>query len=173
MFALHPPFRRAAIIQLTIFHQFAECMEFFLKPDQVEIWSKVQKMAASNDDGGIRKYVLEAQRLTTRGRNMRIATKSVKVGERSIAPGNAVVLMLVNIPRSPSSEIPNAHIATRRAKQGATPATCQTRRSFGPIAGARAPRAGRWSPSAMASTTASAEKSHSLSFAEWLSLWPA
>ena len=76
-------------------------MEFFLKPDNVEIWSKVQDMAASDDDEGIRKYILEAQRLTTRGRNMRIATKPTKVGEKSIAPGSAVVLMLVSV--SPSS----------------------------------------------------------------------
>ena len=148
-------------------------MEFFLKPDKVEIWSQVQDMAASDDDGGIRKYVLEAQRLTTRGRNMRIATKPMKVGEKSIAPGSAVVLMLVSIPRSSSSDTPNTHMATRRARQGATPVTSLTRRSSGSIAGARAPRAGRWSPSAKASTTASAEKSHSPSFAEWSSLWPA
>ena len=71
-------------------------MEFFLKPENVKIWSKVQDMAAKNDDGCIRDYVLEAQRLTTRGRNMRIATKPKTVGDKNIAPGTAVVLMLVS-----------------------------------------------------------------------------
>ena len=72
-------------------------MEFFLKPDHAEIWSKVQKLAERNDDEGIRDYVLEAQRLTTRGRNMRIATKPKTIGETLIKPGSAVVLMLVSL----------------------------------------------------------------------------
>ena len=73
-------------------------MEFFLKPDNVRLWSKVQDMAERDDDAGIRDYVLEAQRLTTRGRNMRIATKPKVIGEKTIAPGTAVVLMLVGPP---------------------------------------------------------------------------
>lgn len=76
-------------------------MEFFLQPKNAQIWSNVQNMAEKNDDGGIREYVLEAQRLTTRGRNMRIATKPTKIGEKSIAPGSAVILMLVSIPHAP------------------------------------------------------------------------
>ena len=86
-------------------------MEFFLKPENVNIWSRVQEIAANDDDEGIRKYVLEAQRLTTRGRNMRIATTSTKIGERSITPGSAVVLMLVSILHFPSSLM---DILTRR-----------------------------------------------------------
>lgn len=71
-------------------------MEFFLQPKNVQIWSQVQSMAERNDDRGIRDYFEEAQRLTTRGRNMRIATKSKRIGEKSIAPGSAIVLMLVS-----------------------------------------------------------------------------
>lgn len=141
-------------------------MEFFLQPKNVQIWSEVQSMAERDDDRGIRDYVQEAQRLTTRGRNMRIATKSKRIGEKSVAAGSAVVLMLVSFPHSLSSETPNTHIrSTRRARQGATPVMCLTRMSFGPIAEARAPPAGRCSLSATASTTASAEKSPSPSFA--------
>ncbi len=64
-------------------------------------------MAERDDDQGIRDYVQEAQRLTTRGRNMRIATKSRRIGEKSVASGSAVVLMLVSFlihyhPRPPT-----------------------------------------------------------------------
>ena len=94
----HCPCIHASSLQLTISRKFAECMEFFLRPENEKIWTQLQSMAESDDDEGIRDYVLEAQRLTTRGRNMRIATKPMRVGEKSITPGSAVVLMLVSLP---------------------------------------------------------------------------
>lgn len=76
---------------------FAECLEYFLKPGHESIWASIQDLAAKGDDAGIRRYVLEAQRLTTRGRNLRIAMAPAKIGEKQIAPGNAVLMLLVSV----------------------------------------------------------------------------
>ncbi|KAF7507317.1 hypothetical protein GJ744_010751 [Endocarpon pusillum] len=99
---------------------FAECMEFFLRPKNVQIWSEVQSMAERDDDRGIRDYVQEAQRLTTRGRNMRITTKSKRIGEKSIAPGTAVVLMLGEAGRDASHVSNPLEFRSNRRSQSAT-----------------------------------------------------
>jgi hypothetical protein len=79
------------------FWQFYEVMSYFLKPESEKVWSEVQSIAAKGDHQTLRKYVREAQRLTTTQRNVRVATKSAQIDGKSIAPGNLTVLMLVSL----------------------------------------------------------------------------
>lgn len=71
-------------------------MEFFLRPGNASIWAEVQSLAHKSDDETLRAYVIEAQRLTTTQRNMRVATKPVELEGRKIQPGNVVVMLLVS-----------------------------------------------------------------------------
>lgn len=80
---------------------YCEIMQFFLAPENTSIWSKVQDLAARGDDKTIRAYVIEAMRLTTSQRDVRIATTSAVVQGQKINPGDAVVIMFVRIPLQP------------------------------------------------------------------------
>ncbi|RYP00278.1 hypothetical protein DL763_000889 [Monosporascus cannonballus] len=73
---------------------FCEIMQFFLLPENTSHWSKVQDLAARNDDQTLRAYVLEALRVTSTQRDVRIATTPATIDGQSINPGSAVVLML-------------------------------------------------------------------------------
>lgn len=72
-------------------------MEYFLRPDNAGIWADVKKLAAENNEDGIRAHVLEAQRLTSSQRNVRVATAATELEGKSIQPGNVVVMMLVSV----------------------------------------------------------------------------
>lgn len=61
----------------------------------------MQSLAAANDDQTLRLYVLEAQRLTSAQRNLRIATKATIVEGKNIKPGEAVALLLGVAGRDP------------------------------------------------------------------------
>lgn len=69
-------------------------MQFFLKEENKEHWSKVQSLAAANDDEALRSYVLEAMRLTTAQRNLRIATRAATLEGNNIKPGDAVMVLI-------------------------------------------------------------------------------
>ena len=75
---------------------YCEIMQFFLAPENTSIWSKVQDLAARGDDKTIRAYVIEAMRLTTSQRDVRIATTSAVVQGQKINPGDAVIIMFVS-----------------------------------------------------------------------------
>ncbi|KAI0885259.1 heme peroxidase [Annulohypoxylon maeteangense] len=85
-----------------------EVMEFFLRKENEHIWSEVQTLAKNNDDAGIYAYVVEAQRLTSTQRNMRVATQPATLEGKTIEPGNLVVMLLGEAGRNPA-EVPNAH----------------------------------------------------------------
>lgn len=72
-------------------------MEFFLRPENANIWAEVQNLAEKKDDAGIHAYVVEAQRLTSTQRNMRIATAPAELDGQPVQPGNAIVMLLVSI----------------------------------------------------------------------------
>lgn len=74
-------------------------MEFFLLPANVEIWSKVQGLASANNDESnkaIRQHVLEAQRLTSAQRNLRIVIEDITVDGQAFKKGDQVVCLLVS-----------------------------------------------------------------------------
>lgn len=76
---------------------FCETMQFFLAQENRVIWAKVQDLAARDDHKTLRSYVVEALRLTTSQRDVRIATTSAVIGDQKINPGDAIVLMFVSI----------------------------------------------------------------------------
>ncbi|OTB05819.1 hypothetical protein M426DRAFT_56178 [Hypoxylon sp. CI-4A] len=86
---------------------FFEVMEFFLLPENATIWAEVQTLAHKSDDAALHAYVVEAQRLTSTQRNVRVATQPAELEGKKIEPGNLVVMMLGEAMRNPS-EIPDA-----------------------------------------------------------------
>lgn len=70
-------------------------MEFFLKPENASIWTEVQTLAQEGDSQKIQAYVMEAQRLTSSQRCMRVAKQPIELEGKTIQPGNYVVMMLV------------------------------------------------------------------------------
>jgi linoleate 10R-lipoxygenase len=78
-------------------------MQFFLKEENKALWSQVQSFAAANDDQSLRSYVLEAQRMTTAQRNLRIATQGATLEGKNIKPGDAVLLLLGAAGRDPTA----------------------------------------------------------------------
>ncbi|KAB8342814.1 hypothetical protein FH972_022412 [Carpinus fangiana] len=82
---------------------FCEILQFFLQPANVAHWERVQQLAKlGTDEPLLRKYVLEAQRLTTSQRNVRIATQATYLGDKKVEAGAAVVLMLGHAARDVS-----------------------------------------------------------------------
>jgi cytochrome P450 len=71
-------------------------LAFFLRPENASIWAEVQAVAQKGDEATLHAYVAEAQRLTSSQRNVRVAKTPGEVDGQSIAPGTAVVLMLVS-----------------------------------------------------------------------------
>lgn len=71
-------------------------MEFFLRKENEHIWNEVQKLAKDNNDKELYLYVLEAQRLTSTQRNMRVATQPATLDGQTVEPGNLVVMLLVS-----------------------------------------------------------------------------
>ncbi|KAK0716063.1 heme peroxidase [Lasiosphaeris hirsuta] len=86
---------------------FYEIMEFFLRPDNASIWSEVQTLVQKSDEAALSAYVVEAQRLCSSQRNVRVATQATTLEDKSVQPGNLVVMMLGEAGRNPS-EVPNA-----------------------------------------------------------------
>ncbi|KAL0943400.1 linoleate diol synthase [Colletotrichum truncatum] len=86
---------------------FYEIMEFFLRRENASIWAEVQNMAQKNDDVGLHNYVLEAQRLTTSQRNVRVAVAPGEVDGKKVEKGNLVVMLLGEAGRNPK-DVPNA-----------------------------------------------------------------
>lgn len=70
-------------------------MEFFLKPENASIWTEVQTLAQEGNSQKIQAYVMEAQRLTSSQRCMRVAKQPIELEGKTIQPGNYVVMMLV------------------------------------------------------------------------------
>ncbi|KAI1214921.1 heme peroxidase [Annulohypoxylon truncatum] len=85
-----------------------EVMEFFLRKENEHIWNEVQKLAKDNNDAELYAYVVEAQRLTSTQRNMRVATQPATLEGKTIEPGNLVVMLLGEAGRNPA-EVPNPH----------------------------------------------------------------
>ena len=59
----------------------------------------MQDLASKNNeksDALLRKYVLEAQRMTSHQRNLRIVAETTVIGDKTLQAGQAVVLMIVS-----------------------------------------------------------------------------
>lgn len=71
-------------------------MQFFLNPDNTTYWAQVQDLVARGDDQKLRQYVVEAHRLTSAQRTVRIATEPTVIDGEFITPGTVIILMLVS-----------------------------------------------------------------------------
>ncbi|KAI1377390.1 heme peroxidase [Hypoxylon crocopeplum] len=83
-----------------------EVLEYFLRPENASIWAEVQALAQKGDDAALHAYVIEAQRLTSSQRNVRVATQPAELEGKQIEPGNLVVMMLGLAGRNPE-DVPN------------------------------------------------------------------
>ncbi|KAI1843275.1 hypothetical protein JX266_010629 [Neoarthrinium moseri] len=86
---------------------FYEVMDFFLKPENETIWAEVQNLAQKDDHDTLHAYIVEAQRLTTSQRNVRVATQAAELQGQKVQPGDIVVMMLGEAGRNPK-EVANA-----------------------------------------------------------------
>lgn len=78
--------------------QFAETLQYFLADGNQEHWTNIQNLARENNDDSdkiIRKYVLEAQRLTSAQRNLRIVAEATTIDGQAFKKGDSVVCLLV------------------------------------------------------------------------------
>ena len=73
-------------------------MEFFLRPENEEIWSQVQDLASNGDIVKLQYYVLEAQRLVSHIRTVRFVGQPTEVEGKPVRPGDMLVLNLVSAP---------------------------------------------------------------------------
>lgn len=76
--------------------QFYEVMEFFLRSDNASIWSQIQDLAQKGDTATLRKFVAEAQRLTSPFRVVRYPTHNAKVEGKQVGPENVLVVNIVS-----------------------------------------------------------------------------
>jgi hypothetical protein len=80
-------------------------LKFFLEPENKQHWAKIQDLVTQNTaqaDQMVREYVLEAQRLTSTQRNLRICKQQCTVDGVNYNPGDAIVCLLVRAPLSDS-----------------------------------------------------------------------
>lgn len=78
--------------------QFYEVMQFFLLPENEEIWSRVQDLASNGDTARLENYVLEAYRLVSQLRVARFAGQETEIEGKSVRPGDMLVLDVVSVP---------------------------------------------------------------------------
>ncbi|KAF7590130.1 hypothetical protein BBP40_003243 [Aspergillus hancockii] len=77
---------------------FTDVLNYFLQADNSHHWEEIQKVAASSDadsaNKALRRYVLEAQRLTSTQRSIRLCAGKAVIDGQSFEPGNLVVCLL-------------------------------------------------------------------------------
>lgn len=74
-------------------------LQYFLLDASKELWSKIQELAKANNDESdkiLKLYVLEAQRLTTSQRNLRVVAESITIDGQTFNKGDAVVCLFVS-----------------------------------------------------------------------------
>ncbi|KAH8587872.1 prostaglandin G/H synthase 2/cyclooxygenase 2, pgh2/cox2 [Bisporella sp. PMI_857] len=76
---------------------FAEVLQFFLQLGNSELWERIQDLVASNSptmDSLLKQYVLEAQRMVSRQRNLRICESPVTIDGQKFNKGDTVICLL-------------------------------------------------------------------------------
>jgi len=90
---------------------FADVLQFFLQPENADHWGKIQSIVANPGPTSykvLRQYVLEAQRMTSRQRNLRICAEDTSIDGQEFKRGDAVICLLGPAGHD-SSCIPNPH----------------------------------------------------------------
>ncbi|KAH7407996.1 heme peroxidase [Cadophora sp. MPI-SDFR-AT-0126] len=76
---------------------FAEVLQFYLQPGNEELWDKIQDLVASNDpttDSVLKQYVLEAQRMVSTQRNLRVCASDRTIDGHKFCKGDTVICLL-------------------------------------------------------------------------------
>ncbi|KAF7625730.1 prostaglandin G/H synthase 2/cyclooxygenase 2, pgh2/cox2 [Aspergillus flavus] len=77
---------------------FTDVLNYFLQDENSHHWEEIQKLAASSDlessNKSLRQYVLEAQRLTSTQRSIRLCAGKAVIDGQSFEPGNLVICLL-------------------------------------------------------------------------------
>ncbi|KAB8078973.1 heme peroxidase [Aspergillus leporis] len=85
---------------------FTDVLGYFLQDENSHHWEEIQKLAASSDVNStnktLRQYVLEAQRLTSSQRSIRLCAGKAVIDGQSFEPGNLVVCLLGAACRDPT-----------------------------------------------------------------------
>lgn len=74
-------------------------LQYFLLDANKKLWSKIQELAKANNDESdkiLRQYVLEAQRLTTSQRNLRVVAENITIDGQIFNKGDAIVCLFVS-----------------------------------------------------------------------------
>lgn len=74
-------------------------LQYFLLDANKELWSKILELANANNnesDKILKQYVLEAQRLTTSQRNLRVVAENITIDGQTFNKGDAVVCLFVS-----------------------------------------------------------------------------
>ncbi|TVY84744.1 Psi-producing oxygenase A [Lachnellula suecica] len=88
---------------------FSDVLGFFMKVENASLWSQIQDFAASNTpdfDARIRDFVVEAQRLTSAQKDVRICVKPTTIDGTVFTPGSIAILLLGEAGRDPTA-VPN------------------------------------------------------------------
>ncbi|KAE8389860.1 heme peroxidase [Aspergillus alliaceus] len=77
---------------------FTDVLSYFLQAENSQHWEEIQKLAAGSDvdsaNKTLRQYVLEAQRLTSSQRSIRLCAGKAVIDGQKFEPGNLVVCLL-------------------------------------------------------------------------------
>ncbi|KAG4442109.1 hypothetical protein IFR05_002395 [Cadophora sp. M221] len=76
---------------------FAEVLQFYLQPKNAELWDKIQDLVASSGpttDTVLKQYVLEAQRMVSTQRNLRVCESATTIDGQKFNKGDTVICLL-------------------------------------------------------------------------------
>ncbi|KAH9213934.1 heme peroxidase [Leptodontidium sp. 2 PMI_412] len=76
---------------------FAEVLQFYLQPKNAELWDKIQDLVTSSGpttDSVLKQYVLEAQRMVSTQRNLRVCESGTTIDGRKFSKGDTVICLL-------------------------------------------------------------------------------
>ncbi|RDA87471.1 hypothetical protein CP532_2800 [Ophiocordyceps camponoti-leonardi (nom. inval.)] len=96
---------------------FYEVMEYLLRPQNAAVWARVRDVARNGDDDALIGCVLEAQRLSSSQRNVRVATHDTEVEGKAMQPGDVVVMLLGEAGRNPD-EVPEPETFDPQREKG-------------------------------------------------------
>jgi hypothetical protein len=74
-----------------------------MKKENVKLWAQVQDFAATNtpeSDRQIREFVIEAQRITSTQRDVRVCVQATTIDGTVFNKGDAAIILLVSRPQT-------------------------------------------------------------------------
>lgn len=92
--------------QITNNFKFADVLSFYLQEKNTNLWADIQSLAADNSASSykkLRQYVREAQRLTSKQRNIRVCVAETTIDGQTFKPGDAVICSLAGACMDPEA----------------------------------------------------------------------